>query len=64
MTKKQSQRDVNEMVPDYKKESKLLKDVKIDFDELRSLRELGVDTSFLNVFEKVYCIVGNFNWYS
>lgn len=50
---KQSQRDVNEMIPDYQKESKRLEDVKIDYDELRSLKELGVDTSFLNVFEKV-----------
>lgn len=50
---KQSQRDVNEMVPDYQKESKRLEGVNIDFDQLKSLKELGVDTSFLGEFEKV-----------
>lgn len=50
---KQSQRDVDEMVRDYKKESKRLEGVDIDFDQLKSLKELGVDTSFLEEFEKV-----------
>lgn len=56
---KQSQKDVNELLTDYQKESKRLEDVKIDFDQLKSLRELGVDTSFLSEFEKVSIIVFN-----
>lgn len=49
---KQCQRDVNEMVPDYQKESKRLENVTVDFEQLKSLSELGVDTSFLNEFEQ------------
>lgn len=50
---KQCQRDVEELLPDYEKESRLLEGVKIDFDQLKSLEELGVDTSFLVGFQKV-----------
>lgn len=50
---KQCQRDVTEMVPDYQKESKRLENVSVDFKQLESLKDLGVDTSFLNVFERV-----------
>lgn len=49
---KQAQKDVQEMVPDYQKESKRLEGVNIDFDQLKSLRELGLDTSFLGEFER------------
>lgn len=52
---KQCQRDVDEMIPDYQKESKELEDVKIDFNQLKSLKDLGVDTGFLGEFEKVRC---------
>lgn len=50
---KQCQKQVNEMLPDYEKESKRLEDVTIDFNQLKSLKDLGVDTSFLEDFEKV-----------
>lgn len=53
---KQCQRDVDQMIPDYQKESNRLKDVDIDFDQLKSLKDLGVDTSFLGGFEKVRSI--------
>jgi bromodomain-containing protein 7 len=49
---KQAQKDVQEMVPDYQQESKRLESVNIDFDQLKSLHELGLDTSFLGGFEQ------------
>ena len=51
--RKQCQREVDELLPDYQKESKRLEGVNIDFDQLKSLKDLGVDTSFLGGFEKV-----------
>lgn len=47
---KQVEKDVQEMLPDYQKESKRLEGINIDFDQLKSLRELGLDTSFLDEF--------------
>jgi len=49
---KQCQRDVDELLPDYQKELKRLEGVSIDFDQLKSLKELGVDTAFLGGFER------------
>lgn len=49
---KQCQKEVDELLPDYQRESKRLEGVSIDFNELRSLTELGVDTNFLRDFER------------
>lgn len=49
---KQTQKQVEELLPDYQKESKRLEGVSIDFDQLKSLRDLGLDTGFLGQFEK------------
>ncbi|CRL04715.1 CLUMA_CG017775, isoform A [Clunio marinus] len=50
---KQVQKEVDELLPDYQKESKRLENVTIDFDQLKSLKDdLGVDISFLTEFEK------------
>lgn len=48
---KTAQKQVDEMLPDYKKETKSLGNVAIDFDELKSLKEIGIETDFLSVFE-------------
>lgn len=50
---KQAQKQVDEMLPDYRKASKKLEGVDINFDELRSLRELGIDVGFLDAFEGI-----------
>lgn len=50
---KQCQKEVEGMLPNYQKEAKRLEGVNIDFEQLKSLKELGVDTRFLNEFEKV-----------
>jgi bromodomain-containing protein 7/9 len=50
---KQNQIEVDKMMPNYNKEAKELESVTINFDELKSLKDIGIDTSFLNVFEKV-----------
>jgi bromodomain-containing protein 7 len=49
---KQVQKEVQEMLPDYQKELKRLEGVDINFDQLKSLRELGVDTKFLDGFQR------------
>lgn len=49
---KQTRKQVEQMLPDYQKEAKRLEGVSVDFDQLRSLRELGLDTGFLGQFEK------------
>lgn len=56
---KQCQKQVDEMLPDYDKESKRLEGITIDFNQLKSLRDLGVDTSFLGEFEKVRFLLNN-----
>ncbi|KAG5680412.1 hypothetical protein PVAND_009920 [Polypedilum vanderplanki] len=50
---KQTEKEVTKLLPDYQKESKNLENVTVNFDELKSLKEIGIDTSFLNSFEKV-----------
>lgn len=50
---KQNQKEVEKLLPDYQKEAKQLENVAVNFDELRTLKDIGVDVSFLNTFEKV-----------
>jgi bromodomain-containing protein 7/9 len=50
---KQNQIEVDKLLPNYQKEAKILESVSIDFDELKTLKEIGVETDFLNAFEKV-----------
>lgn len=50
---KQNQIEVEKLLPNHQKEAKLLEGVTIDFDELKTLKEIGVETDFLSVFEKV-----------
>ncbi|KAL7029441.1 hypothetical protein ACKWTF_006245 [Chironomus riparius] len=49
---KQTQKEVDKMLPDYQKEAKQLENVAVNFDELRTLKDIGVDISFLKTFEK------------
>lgn len=51
---KQNQKEVDKLLPNYQKEAKQLESVTVDFDELKSLREIGVDVKFLKTFEKIY----------
>lgn len=51
---KQNQKQVDKLLPNFQKEAKQLENVTVDFDELKSLKEIGVDVSFLNTFEKIY----------
>lgn len=50
---KQNQKEVEKLLPNYQKEAKALENVTVNFDELRTLKDIGVDISFLNSFEKV-----------
>lgn len=50
---KQNEIEVDKLLPNYPKEAKVLESVTIDFDELKTLKEIGVETDFLNAFEKV-----------
>lgn len=50
---KQAQKQVDEMLPDYRKASKQLEGVDVNFDELRSLKEIGIDVGFLDAFEGI-----------
>lgn len=51
---KENQKEVDKLLPNYQKEAKQLEGVTVDFDELKSLREIGVDVKFLKTFEKIY----------
>lgn len=49
---KQNQQEVEKLLPNYQKEAKELENVSVNFDELRTLKDIGVDVSFLSTFEK------------
>lgn len=49
---KHTVKEVTKLMPDYQKEAKNLENITVDFDELKTLKDIGVDTSFLSSFEK------------
>lgn len=51
---KQNEREVDKLLPNFQKQAQHLENVVIDFDDLKSLKEIGLDVSFLNSFEKIF----------
>lgn len=54
---KQTQKHVEKALPDWEQEAKRLQNVEIDFEKLRSLKDLGCDVGFIDEIEDFMKIV-------
>lgn len=49
---KESQKEIEDFLPDYRQQAKDLENVQVDFGKLRSLSDLGLDVNFIDQLEQ------------